>query len=154
MRRLAGFTLIEVMVALAILLIVIAASVGIYVTGFRSNGKAQLSTEGSQVVAGLAGQVTQHQISLADGASQIIVYKQGPSPTPDTSLTPTSCSSFLQTDRSHLCATVTNQDAFDPTVTVSSTTTSLLAKPMRHYHIKVCWSAQGGVDCAEADTLY
>lgn len=154
MRRLAGFTLIEVMVALAILLIVIAAAVGVYVTGFRSNSKAQLSTEGSQVLAGLAGEVTQHQISLADGASQVIVYKQGPSPTPDTSLTPTSCSSFLKTDHQHLCATVTNQDAFNPTVTSGSTTTALLSTPMRHYNIQVCWSIQGGVSCAEANTIY
>lgn len=152
MRRLAGFTLIEVMVALAILLIVIAAVVGVYVTGFRSNSRAMLSTEASQVLAGLAAQVTQHQIDVADGASTVIVYAQGPSPQPVTlSPAPTSCSSYLQSDHQHLCATVTNVDAFDP---VTGSGTSLLSSPMRHYSIKVCWAIQGGTSCADANTLY
>lgn len=151
MRRLAGFTLIEVMVALAILLIVIAAAVGVYVTGFRSNSHAMLSTEASQVLAGLGAQVTQHQINVANGASTVIVYAQGPSPQAvAVSPAPTSCSSYLQNDHQHLCATVTNVDAFDPTISG----TSLLATPLRHYNIKVCWTIQGGTSCAEANTLF
>lgn len=145
-----GFTIIEVLIALAVLMIVTAAAVGVYVTGFRSNSKAALSTQAGQVLAGLGAQITQHQITLADGASKVIVYDQGPSPQP-TSLTPSSCSSFLQSDNQHFCATVTNADAFDPTTSAGA---SLLATPMRHYEVRVCWAIQGGNSCAEANTLY
>ena len=111
-----------------------------------------LSTQASQVLAGVGAQVTQHQIDVADGASEIIVYAQGPSPQAVTvSPAPTSCSSYLQNDHQHLCATVSNVDAFDPT---TGSGTSLLATPMRHYNIKVCWTIQGGMSCAEANTLY
>jgi len=152
MRRSDGFSLIEVMVALSILLIVIAAAVGVYVTGFRSNARAMISTQASQVLAGLGAQVTQHQIDVADGASTIIVYAQGPSPQAVTvSPAPVSCSSYLASDHQHLCATVSNVDTFDP---ATSSGTSLLANPMRHYNIKVCWTIQGGMSCAEANTLY
>jgi len=147
-----GFTLVEVMVALAVLLVVTSAAVGVYVTGFRSDSKTMLSTEGSQVLAGIGAQITQHQLDVADGSSQLIIYAQGPSPQPVTvSPAPTSCNSYLQTDHQHLCATVTNLDDFDPTTSSGS---SLLANPMRHYSIQVCWTIQGGKSCADANTLY
>lgn len=150
--RTLGFTLVEVVMALAILLIVLGAAVGVYATGFRSNSRAMLSTEASQVLAGIGAQITQHQIDVAAGSSTIIVYAQGPSPQAVTvSPAPTSCDSYLQTDRKHLCATVTNVDAFDPTTAGG---TSLLANPMRHYNIRVCWAIQGGKSCADANTLY
>ncbi len=152
MRRTTGFTLIEVMVALAILLVVISAAAGVYLTGFRSNAQTQLTTQASQVLAGLSGQITQHQISLAAGASTIIVYDQGPSPQQITvTPAPASCSSFLANDHTHLCATIRNVDAFDPK---SAGGVTLLANAMRHYNIQVCWPIRGGTHCAEANTLY
>lgn len=146
-----GFTLVEVLVALTVLLIVIAGSTGVYVTGFRSNAKALQSTQASQILAGLSGEVTQHQITLDDGDSQIIVYEQGPSPQPIVvTPAPTSCSSYVEGNREHFCATVNSTSDFDPSISG----TKVLASPMRHYSISVCWSIQGGTNCAEANTLY
>lgn len=147
-----GFTIVEVVVALAILMIVIAAVAGVYVSGFHSNNKALMSTQASQVLSGLAAQITQHQISLdSDSAPDIVVYSQGPSPQPVTvDPAPTECSEFLQTDHQHFCATVTNTGSFDPQVSGGS----LLSQAMSHYHIHVCWTIGGGMSCADADTLY
>lgn len=146
-----GLTIVEVLVALVILMIVIAAVAGVFTSSFRANSKALYVTQASQVLSGLAAQVTQHQISLSGGSSQVVVYDPGPSPQPDGNLTPTDCVAFVQTDHQHFCATVTNSGSFNPQVSGGA---SLLSQSMSTYGIEVCWTMGGGNSCADADTIY
>jgi Tfp pilus assembly protein PilV len=148
-----GLTIIEVLVALVILMIVIAAVAGVFTSSFHANSKALYSTQASQVLSGLAAQVTQHQIFVSGGADpDIIVYEPGPSPQPvAVSPAPTDCATFVQADHKHFCATVTNAGGFNPQVSGGA---YLLLNPMSHYNIKVCWTMGGGNSCADADTIH
>ena len=146
-----GLTIVELMVALSILAVVTATAMTAYLSTLQGNQAAGLRTRSSQVLSAVSARVTQHAISLDDGASEIFIYDANNTSTPlNLSSPPTSCSGYLSDNSTHYCVTVRNGASFNPIVGSNA----LLSTPADLYTIRACWQEKGSVNCAEAKTIY
>ncbi len=147
MNRSSGLTLVEVLVAVAVLAIVLVSITAPFIFNLQSASNASLHTQASQILSTLTAQIEQQQILLAPSSSQVFLY------TPHTTVLssgspPSSCSSYLSggDHPDQFCGTATNQGDYNPS--------SLLSTPMNSYYVAVCWSSRGGGEaCVHATTL-
>ncbi|MEW6421121.1 MAG: hypothetical protein AB1511_05275 [Deinococcota bacterium] len=148
-----GLTIVEVLVALLILMVVMAATMNVYISTMVTNSGAAYRTRVTQVLSTVTDRVTQHILTLPEGGSEILVFQPG---TPPTQVTPTgpltSCGAYLTANagQTHYCVTVRNNGSFNPTVGG----VSLLGGAVRTYNTQACWNERGMVRCIEATTIY
>lgn len=148
-RHVQGLTLVEVIVALAMLAVLATAAVTAYLSSLQGNQAAALSTRGSQLIASLTAQVNQHAITLASGASETRMYTATNFTTPVSGpVAGSTCS--LPAGSSNYCVVISNAAQYNP---VQGSTT-VLSTPAERYTIRACWRNRGATSCAEADTLY
>jgi len=144
-----GLTLVEVIVALAMLAVLSTAAVTAYLSSIQGNQVAAMSTRASQLIAGLTAQVNQHAITLAAGASETRTYSPTNFTTPISGpVAGATCS--LPAGSRNYCVVITNAAQYNP---VQSGAT-VLSTPAERYTIRACWRNRGATSCAEADTLY
>ncbi|WP_034386498.1 prepilin-type N-terminal cleavage/methylation domain-containing protein [Deinococcus sp. YIM 77859] len=151
--RSAGLTIVEVLVALLILTVMMAAAMSVYISTMVSNSGAAYRTRVTQVLSTVTDQITQHVLTLPEGGSELLVFQPGTPPTPVTlTSTPTGCSAYLMSPagRAHYCVTVRNNGSFNPAVGG----VSLLGVAARTYNTQACWNERGAVRCVEATTIY
>lgn len=144
-----GLTILEVAVSLALLAIISSVMIGGYLGSYKGNFTAQQTTYASQLLNSLTSRVSQHVITLASGASQIMVFNSSSTSVP-TSDTPTNCTTYLLSAKNNFCVTISNSSSFNPT---SSNGTALLSSPADLYTIQACWYERE-VKCAQASTIY
>ncbi|MDR6218968.1 prepilin-type N-terminal cleavage/methylation domain-containing protein [Deinococcus soli (ex Cha et al. 2016)] len=144
-----GLTLIEVMIALGMLALISAAALTAYLSSAQGNQAAALSTRATQLIAAVAGQVNQHALTLAVGASEVRYYSPASFTTPLSA--PTSGSNCaLAVDSLNYCVVISNTMQFNPT----QGGVNVLSTPAELYTIRACWRKRGALTCAEADTIY
>lgn len=144
-----GLTLVEVIVALAMLAVLSTAAVTAYLSSIQGNQAAAMSSRASQLIAGLTAQVNQHTITLASGTSETRTYSQTNFTTPIAGPVAGSTCALAAGSRNY-CVVITNAAQYNP-VQGSAT---VLSTPAERYTIRACWLNRGATTCAQADTLY
>ncbi len=144
-----GLTLVEVIVALAMLAILSTAAVTAYLSSMQGNQAAALSTRATQLIAAITAQVNQHAITLDSGSSELRFYTPTNFTAPVSA--PTSGSTCtLPANSQNYCVIVSNTTQYNPV----QGSTSVLSSPAELYTIRACWRNRGAISCAEADTIY
>ncbi len=144
-----GLTVIEVLVALSLLAVLGTAAVATYVSTLRVNQSAALSSRASQLIAAVTAQVNQHAITVPAGTSEVRFYTPTNFTAPVGAATAGSTCTLPEGSRNY-CVIVSNTTAYNPL----QGSTTVLSSPAELYTIRACWRNQGGVACAEADTIY
>lgn len=148
-RHTQGLTLVEVIVALAMLAILGTAAVTAYLSTMQGNQSAALSSRASQLIAAVTAQVNQHAITLTAGTSEVRFYTPTNFTAPVSG--PTSGSiCTIPAGSQNYCVIVSNTTTYNPL----QGSATVLSSPAELYTIRACWRNRGEVTCAEADTIY
>lgn len=152
-RTEAGFTVVEMLVALALLTIVVTAFSMTMMANLKANSSSGQRTAGARVLPAVSGQLEQQLASIPQGETWPFVYQVGDSlqrMSPPADLT--NCQTYLAsiTETNIVCSLVRNSSNFNP----STPDGPLLGlTPARIYDITICWKDRGEVKCSAAKTI-